>query len=87
MTERQAPAGSSPIAGGITAGGEFHPALRTQTAETSGGADRIGTFIRAKQAFERKGGSRGGARRTQARLFRVIAVAVPGPPLCSPLAP
>ena len=33
----QAPAGSSLVAEGITAGGEFHPALRTQTAGLSDG--------------------------------------------------
>lgn len=37
MTEAQAPAGSSLPEEGITAGGESHPALRTQTARLSDG--------------------------------------------------
>lgn len=38
---------------GITAGGELHPALRTQTAGPSDGKAKIGPFRRVKQVFER----------------------------------
>lgn len=37
---------------GITAGGELHPALRTQTAGSSDGTLRIGPFPCVKQVFD-----------------------------------